>query len=134
MPTTFQIGVSCQTVAADLSDTECAKAIAAKLPFTAKANTWGEEIYFRIGVKKALDDTAREVVELGDIGYWPTGDAICFFFCATPVSGPGEIRPASAVNIVGRILGDLEILKRVKDGDMVVLKTRESASYPPSAS
>jgi len=73
-------------------------------------------------VNERLDETAREAVNLGDIGYWPTGDAICFFFGPTPASAPGEIRPASAVNIVGRIRGDLEALKRVRDGQMVTLR------------
>jgi len=121
MPTLLQIATPHGTVAAELGDTDCARAIAAKLPYTAEANTWGEEIYFAIGVKMKLDKTAKTVVALGDIGYWPTGDAICFFFGQTPVSSPGEIRPASAVNIVGRILGDLNTLKKVADGERIVL-------------
>ncbi len=66
-------------------------------------------------------------MELGDVGYWPTGDAICFFFGATPVSAPGGIRPASAVNIVGRIRVDLEILKTVRDGAQATLRKPDAS-------
>ena len=122
MPAPFLIQAAGESVCAELFDTNCARAIAAALPISARANTWGREIYFKVGVNERLDETAREAVNLGDIGYWPTGDAICFFFGPTPASAPGEIRPASAVNIVGRIRGDLEALKRVRDGQMVTLR------------
>ena len=112
-------------VEAELADTSCARSIADALPITGRANTWGEEIYFDIGIDAALDETAKEVVELGDIGFWPTGNAICFFFGRTPMSQGDEIRPASAVNIVGKMIGELEALKSVKDGAEVVIERRE---------
>lgn len=121
MPVAIRILVDEATLSAELADTACGRAIAQRLPITGQANTWGEEIYFDVGVQADLDDTARDVVELGDIGYWPTGRALCLFFGATPTSGPDEIRPASAVNVVGRILSDLEPLKEVKDGASVHL-------------
>ncbi|MCX7016956.1 MAG: cyclophilin-like fold protein [Candidatus Sumerlaeota bacterium] len=127
MSTKIAIETAGGAVSAELSDNECARAIAARLPVAAQANTWGEEIYFEIGINAALDDTARKTVALGDIGYWPDGDAICFFFGRTPISSAKEIRPASAVNVVGRIHGDLEILKRVRDGETVTLRASEKS-------
>ncbi|MGR3175930.1 MAG: cyclophilin-like family protein [Candidatus Scalindua sp.] len=85
-------------------------------------NTWGEEIYFEIPVKSVLDDTAKEVVGKGDLGYWPTGKAFCIFFGPTPASQGDEIRPASAVNIVGRVEGDVEMFKSVRDGTNIKLE------------
>ena len=117
--TSINIEASGETISAELFDSACARAIANILPIEGRANTWGEEIYFQINLNAELDETAREVVQLGDIGYWPPGKAICFFFGRTPVSTPDEIRPASAVNIVGKITGDLEMLKRVTDGQAV---------------
>ena len=82
----------------------------------------GREIYFTIPVISALDETAKEVVEKGDLGYWPTGKAFCIFFGPTPASQGDEIRPASAVNIVGRVEGNKEVFKNVRDGENIKLE------------
>ena len=107
---------------AELNDSATAAAIHRVLPLEAAAQTWGEEIYFRIPVEQKLDDTAVEVVSVGDLGYWPTGRAFCIFFGPTPASRGVEIRPASAVNLVGKVLGDAKALRDVKDGDLVRLE------------
>lgn len=80
----------------------------------------GDEIYFSIGVK-AKRENAQQVVEKGTIAYWPPGNAFCIFFGFTPASVGDEIRAASPVNILGRVSGDPEVFKRVKDGDEIVL-------------
>ncbi len=107
------------TAEGDLNDGPTAEAIWEALPITGKANTWGDEIYFAIPVKADLEPTARETVEMGDLGYWPPGRAFCIFFGPTPASTGTEIRPASAVNIIGRIEGDPTIFKKVKEGSRV---------------
>ncbi|MGR3178394.1 MAG: cyclophilin-like fold protein [Candidatus Anammoxibacter sp.] len=107
---------------AELMDSETSEAIWDALPIENTVNTWGEEIYFEIPVKSVLDDTAKEVVEKGDLGYWPTGKAFCIFFGPTPASQGDEIRPASAVNIVGRVEGDVEMFKSVRDGTNIKLE------------
>ncbi len=107
---------------AELDDTPTAHAIRDTLPLSAQANTWGDEIYFQVPVSQRLDNTAAEVVQLGDLGYWPTGRAFCIFFGPTPVSHGSEIRPASAVNIIGRVLGDARTFKVVRDGDSVEME------------
>jgi uncharacterized protein len=105
-----------------LNDSPAAKALADALPLEGSAQLWGEEIYFPVPqVVAELDDTAKVTVDVGDIGYWPTGRALCFFFGLTPTSVPGEIRPASAVNLVGRIHGDPCCLKVVREGAPVRL-------------
>ncbi len=103
----------------ELHDTATALAIAAALPLEATVHTWGDEIYFSIPVRTGLDETARELVAEGDIGYWPRGPALCLFFGPTPISGPNEIRPASAVNLVGRLLGDIHRLHEIPDGIII---------------
>ena len=69
-----------------------------------------------------MDETAKEVVEKGDLGYWPTGKAFCIFFGPTPASQGDEIRPASAVDIVGRVEGNTDIFKGVRDGENIKLE------------
>jgi hypothetical protein len=95
------------------------EAISKALPIKAQAHRWGKEVYFSTPVAVDLENGA-EVVEKGAIGYWPPGRALCLFLGPTPASkNPEEIRPASAVTVVGRILADPEILDRVKDGDPI---------------
>lgn len=98
---------------AELDDSPTARKVAETLPLATAFNTWGEEIYFTIPVEADLDDTAREVVDPGDLGYWPTGSAFCIFFGQTPMSSPGKIVPAGPVNIIGRVSGDAGRLKEV---------------------
>jgi len=91
------------------------------LPLEAKAETWGDEIYFGIPVR-AEADGAKEVVALGDLAYWPPGHAFCIFFGPTPASHGNEIRPASPVNVVGRVSGDATVFKKVRAGARVTLE------------
>jgi hypothetical protein len=97
---------------AELNGTKTAEAFWEALPISAQANLWGDEIYFSIPVTMPLEN-GQEVVQMGDLGYWPPGTALCIFFGPTPVSRKGEIRPASPVNIVGKISGDTAQFKKV---------------------
>lgn len=106
------------SIDAVLNDSETANKIKKILPISNSVNTWGDEIYFSIGVNDDENDS-KEVVELGDLGYWPPGNAFCLFFGLTPASEGDKIMPASPVNVIGKILGDLEILKSIKSGDKV---------------
>lgn len=106
---------------AELNDSKTANAIWDALPVTARANTWGDEIYFSIPVR-AGEENSRELVDMGDIAYWPPGSAFCIFFGPTPASSGSEIRPASAVNIVGKVKGDPKVFKPVRPGEEVVLE------------
>ena len=123
MPRAIRITAGAVTLDAELNDSKSAAAIAAALPIEAKAETWGDEIYFGIGLTLA-GESPREVVELGDLGYWPPGQAFCIFFGPTPMSRGDEIRPASAVNVVGRMVGDARAFKRVRAGSRVRIEAR----------
>ena len=106
---------------ATLDGSRTADAIWAALPLEAKASTWGDEIYFDIGVGIAAEKP-KEVVAMGDLGYWPPGRAFCIFFGRTPASTGDEIRPASAVNVFGRVSGDPTVFKKVRAGARVQLE------------
>ena len=104
---------------AELSNGKTSDAIWNSLPIENTVNTWGDEIYFTIPVTSALDETAKEVVEKGDLGYWPTGKAFCIFFGPTPVS-QGEVpRAYSPVNIFGKVVGDATTFKQAGAGSLV---------------
>ena len=118
----IKITVGNVSMEAELFDTPTSRKILDVLPLETTFNTWGEEIYFEIPVTAELDDTAKDVVEIGDLGYWPTGKAFCIFFGQTPISEPGKIKPASAVNIIGRVLGDATEFKKVMGEQVVKLE------------
>ncbi len=118
----IKIEVDSGTVEAELSDTPSGQAIYEALPINGSAQLWGDEIYFTIPVESALEDDARDLVEVGDLGYWPPGKAFCIFFGPTPMSDPGgPPRPASSVNLVGKVSGDPDLFKSVRDGGAVKL-------------
>jgi len=105
---------------ATLNDTKTAQAIAENLPIEATAQTWGDEIYFSIGITIEPEDP-KATVDLGDLGYWPPGTAFCIFFGPTPMSSGDEIRPASPVNVLGKIDGDPKVFKPVRAGAKVTI-------------
>jgi hypothetical protein len=111
-------------VTAELNDTKTAQAIWDALPITSRGNRWGEEIYFSIPLKLEAEN-AREVVDVGDLGYWPPGTAFCIFFGPTPMSRGEEIRPASPVNVFGKVTGDATVFKQVASGTEITIE-RES--------
>lgn len=121
MAKNIRITAGSVVVEAELNDTNTARAIWDALPINASGNTWGDEIYFRIPVEEELEDP-QEVVDLGDLGYWPPGSAFCLFFGLTPASQGDEIRPASEVTVIGKIKGDSTVLKSVPSGSPVLIE------------
>lgn len=112
------ITVGAVTARAELNDTDAAAQIWDALPIDASANTWGDEIYFSIPVQ-AEEEDGRDIVDLGDLGYWPPGSAFCIFYGPTPLSRGDEIRPASPVTVIGRVDGDSSVFKQASPGDPV---------------
>ena len=120
----IRINAETVSVEASLNETDTASVIVAALPIEASANTWGDEIYFGIPVDAGLEQ-GQEVVELGDLGYWPPGRAFCIFFGRTPASRGDEIRPASAVAVIGHIEGDATVFKQVRSGASITIEKVE---------
>jgi len=113
-------------VTADLNDSKTAEAIWKALPLKARANRWGDEIYFSIPVSLG-EDNATENVKVGDLGYWPAGNGFCIFFGPTPISEGKEPRPASPCNLFGKVIGDVTALSKVASGsEITVEKLAES--------
>ncbi len=94
-----------------------AEEILARMPFEARASLWGNEVYFRIPVSTGLEDGAREVVEVGDVCYWPQGEAMCLFFGPTPASTDDKPRAASAMTVLGRVTEGLEDIGCIASGE-----------------
>jgi len=110
---------------ARLNDSPTAQELLKQLPIEGRVNTWGEEIYFEIPVNMPQEPDAQEILSVGDLGYWPMGQAFCIFFGPTPVSTDERPRAYSPVNVLGTILGDSEALKSIKNQEIVRLERVE---------
>jgi len=119
--TQIEVSAGDVVVTAVLNGTDTADELWDVLPITGRAQTWGDEIYFSIPVSAEEEADAQETVEMGAVAYWPPGSALCLFWGPTPMSAPGEIRPAAAVNVMGQIDGDPTVLGGVADGAEVVV-------------
>jgi uncharacterized protein len=106
---------------AELNESKTAALLFDKMPISGIVNTWGDEIYFPIPVE-AEAENATALVEEGDLAYWPDGKCFCIFFGPTPASTGSEIRPASPVNLLGRLKGDPKLWKKVEPGSTIKLE------------
>ena len=121
----IRIRLGALELVADLGDSPTADALWRALPVTGEAQRWGDEVYFRVPLHVDGAPDAREEMAVGELGFWPVGDAFCIFFGPTPVSRAGEPRAYSPVNPFGRIDGDPRVLGAVADGDAVAVEALE---------
>jgi hypothetical protein len=115
MPTPVILKVGELELAAELNDSATAKALAAALPVKVRMSRWGDEYYGDLGrplgVKESPD--AREEMIVGEMAYWPPGNALCVFFGPTPASTGPEPVAASKVNPIGKVTADATALTRL---------------------
>ena len=100
----------------ELKDTPTSKAILAAVPFEARAQTWGEEVYFSTPVSAKLEPGAKQVVEPGTVCFWTEGDSLALPWGRTPISTDDKPKLANPCNVLGRVSGDPTILSRIKPG------------------
>jgi hypothetical protein len=106
---------------AELNDSVISKKIFEKLPIKASVNTWGDEIYFPVPVV-AKNENGVSTVQLGDLAYWPPSNCFCIFFGKTPVSTVNEIRPASEVTVLGKLLGKPQDWKVINNNEEIIIE------------
>ena len=104
-----------------LSDTPTARALVKALPLEARAQTWGEEVYFEIPVKAALEKDAKQVVPPGTICFWVEGNSLALPWGRTPISDGDEPKLVTRCNVLGRIDGDAKQLASVRSGDAITI-------------
>ena len=113
VPTAIKISIGEIQLKASLNDSPTALAIIENLPIKSSGQRWGDEIYFSINVQADLEPDASDVLQPGDLAFWPSGNAFCIFWGPTPASIGNEVRAASPVNLIGSIEDDLTLLARV---------------------
>jgi hypothetical protein len=111
-------------VKAELNDTKTAQVIWEALPIEGRGNRWGDEIYFSIPIDLGPED-AKDVVSVGDLGYWPQGNGFCIFFGPTPMSSGADPVPASPCNVFGKVIGDATVLRQVPSGAEVTIEKED---------
>jgi hypothetical protein len=118
MPYRVRISAGSVSCTAEMLSTRTARAIWNALPLNGTANRWGDEIYFEVPIDLAEEDGV-EVVRVGDVAYWPPGNAVCIFWGPTPASTSKEPRAASAVNVFAHISGGAVEFAKVTGGTRV---------------
>ena len=122
MPNYIQITAGKIQVKAEIFNTPTAQEIVKALPIKSQVNRWGGEIYFTIPISIPIEKDSRDVLEPGELGYWPNGNAFCIFFGSTPASQGDECRAASNVNVFGKVVGVLSPLWDVEDENEVMVE------------
>ena len=119
MKHTIHVDIDSSKIILELDDVDSPNTVnefVEKLPFTVDLNVWGDEIYSSKSPITQPEENAKSPVELNDVAYWPTGKAICLFYGPTPIGEPGEITPASPVNIIGKIISPDKSILEMADG------------------
>ena len=115
----IRITVGPVQVEAELKETKTAQEVYAALPFEAPVNTWGEEFYFKMSGVKDYRETATTQVKVGDVAFWGAGQVVAIFFGRTPMSMGQDPVPADRVNVIGRIVGDATVFRRVMEAPTI---------------
>jgi len=113
MPTPIKIKIGTLELSAELNESPTAKKLISLLPLAFSMSRWGDEYYGDCGIRTVLSQDARDVMEVGELAVWPTGNALCIFFGPTPVSKGDEPRAVSPVNPVGKLLDNSDSLRRL---------------------
>jgi hypothetical protein len=100
-------------LSAELNDSPTARKLMSLLPIELNMSRWGDEYYGDCGIKTALSQDSRDIMEVGELAVWPAGNALCIFFGPTPASRGNEPRAVSPVNPVGRLLDSPDALKKL---------------------
>ena len=113
-------------IEATLNDTKTAKKLLKILPVKSEINLWGNEIYFEIPMEADLEN-GKELMDIGNIAFWPSGNAFCIFFGPTPAGDGTQPRAISPVTVIGKITGEnwIDKIKKIKSEDIIEIRIKK---------
>jgi hypothetical protein len=106
-------------VLVELLDTPTARALVSAAPFEARAQTWGEEVYFTTPVSAKLEPDACQVVAPGTVCFWTEGNALALPYGRTPISSDERPKLANPCNVLGKVTGDPKELGKIRSGEKI---------------
>ena len=80
------------------------------LPLRGRISISKAQLYFGVPLKIGYEKAVSRVGK-GDVAYWPFGSALCFF--------REEMQPYRPVNLVGKMISGVELLKNVVSGTSI---------------
>ncbi|MCL6087020.1 MAG: cyclophilin-like fold protein [Actinobacteria bacterium] len=113
-------------IEATLNESKTAKKLLKILPVKSKINLWGNEVYFEIPMTADIEN-GKELMEVGNIAFWPPGNAFCIFFGPTPIGDGKKPRAASSVTVIGKITGEngIDKIRKIKPEDSIELRLKK---------
>lgn len=113
-------------IEATLNESKTAKKLLKILPFKSEVNLWGDEVYFEIPMEADLEN-GKELMDIGNIAFWPPGNAFCIFFGPTPIGDGTKPRAASSVTVIGKITDEsgIDKIKKIKPDDLMELRLKK---------
>ena len=105
-----------------LRDIPTAEEIWKNLPIQSNVQIWSEEIYFNCSIFSATEKKSVEVLNFGEIAFWPCGKVIVIGFGKTPISKNNEIRLVDKCNVWEDTKLNLKKLKNIKINEIVTVE------------
>ena len=126
MSKTIEVVLNETVIEATLNDTKTAKKLLKILPVKSEINLWGNEIYFEIPMEADLEN-GKELMDIGNIAFWPSGNAFCIFFGPTPAGDGTQPRAISSVTVIGKITGEnwIDKIKKIKSEDIIEIRIKK---------
>lgn len=121
----IRISWGASEVLAELEDTPTSRKLMDAIPCESSANTWGDEVYFSVPFDADKEPNARQVVDPGTVCFWVEGSSLALPFGPTPISQGDECRLAAEVNILGKLVGDPQVLGTVRSGETIRVEAVE---------
>jgi len=95
------------------------------MKYSVPVQIWGMEVFFYLPDIEDLLNVGYEnekiKLEVYDVAFWPRDPAICLFYGKTPLSRDEHPIAAEPVNVIGKIIKGHDILKKLTDGDLVLM-------------
>lgn len=107
----------------ELEERPVAEEMWGRLPMKSKARVRGDdEVHFPVLVPDAVEPPDNIGIEVGDVAYWPEGNALCIFCGPASDDSPRE---AEDFTKVGRVIEGLEGCRSINANEDLRIEAAE---------